>query len=182
VNVVTRSGDDHFHGDLFEFVRNGLFNARNYFAPVVDPLKRNQFGGTVGGPVMIPHLLSGKKTFFFLGYQKTIIRDQVNGQTAFVPTQAELAGNFSATCTTGFNASGICTTPGQQIYDPFSATHAPFLNNMIPTNRYDKAALAVTKDLPSVTGAGQVVYAVPTNQDLGEMHFATPRMVHWSYH
>jgi hypothetical protein len=169
VNVVTRSGTDRSHGDLFEFVRNGVFNARNYFAPVVDPLKRNQFGGTVGGPVIIPHLLSGKKTFFFLGYQKTIIRDQVNGQTAYVPTQAELAGNFSATCTTGFSSSGICTTPGQQIYDPFSATHAPFLNNMIPINRYDPAALAVTKDLPSVTGAGQVVYAVPTNQDLWEM-------------
>lgn len=73
VNIVTKSGGNKYHGDLFEFVRNGMFNARNYFATTVDPLKRNQFGGTVGGPVKIPHLIDGQHTFFFFGYQKTII-------------------------------------------------------------------------------------------------------------
>ena len=57
-----------FHGDLFEFVRNGAMNARDYFAPSVDKLKRNQFGGTVGGPVI------KNKLFGFFGYQKTLIR------------------------------------------------------------------------------------------------------------
>src|SRR2546427_336151 len=73
VNAVTKSGTNEFHGDLFEFVRNDLFNATEYFA-AVDPgtgnkkhstLKRNQYGGTVGGPIV------RNKLFFFGGYQGT---------------------------------------------------------------------------------------------------------------
>src|SRR6266446_8815831 len=62
---VTKSGTNQIHGDLFEFVRNDLFNARNYFATKQSTLKRNQFGGTVGGPVI------KNKLFFFAGYQDT---------------------------------------------------------------------------------------------------------------
>jgi len=68
VNVVTKSGTNDLHGDAFEFVRNGIFNARNFFAPKRDTLKRNQFGGTVGGPIV------KNKLFFFGGYQGTIQR------------------------------------------------------------------------------------------------------------
>jgi hypothetical protein len=76
VNVVTKSGRNQFHGDLFEFLRNGDFNARNYFAATRDTLHRNQFGGTVGGPV-----LRGK-LFFFGGFQTTINRQTPQGSTA----------------------------------------------------------------------------------------------------
>lgn len=70
VNVVTKSGTNELHGDAFEFVRNSIFNARNFFAKGVDPLNRNQFGGTIGGPVMVPHAYDGRnRTFFFFGYQ-----------------------------------------------------------------------------------------------------------------
>jgi hypothetical protein len=65
VNVVTKSGTNRFHGNLFEFVRNGDFNARNAFASAQDTLRRNQFGGTIGGPVR------KEKIFFFAGYQGT---------------------------------------------------------------------------------------------------------------
>src|SRR5260370_34248429 len=65
VNTVTKSGSNDVHGDAFEFVRNGDFNARNYFAPTRDSLKRNQFGGTLGGPI------KKNKVFFFAGYQGT---------------------------------------------------------------------------------------------------------------
>src|SRR5213593_1308836 len=68
VNVVTKSGTNDLHGDAFEFVRNGIFNARNFFAPKRDTLKRNQFGGTVGGPIV------KNKLFFFRGYQGTVQR------------------------------------------------------------------------------------------------------------
>src|SRR5438128_9418027 len=68
VNLVTKSGTNDLHGDLFEFVRNGRFNARNIFALQRDSLKRNQFGGTVGGPLV------KNKLFFFGGYQGTTIR------------------------------------------------------------------------------------------------------------
>ncbi len=73
VNIITKSGTNQYHGDAFEFVRNRAFNAANPFtystainAKVVDPLHRNQFGGTVGGPLEIPHLLHSDKSFGFL--------------------------------------------------------------------------------------------------------------------
>lgn len=59
VNIVTKSGGQGYHGNAFEYLRNGVFNARNYFATSVDPLKRHQFGGTIGGPVKIPYLTKG---------------------------------------------------------------------------------------------------------------------------
>jgi len=80
VNIVTKSGENQFHGDLFEFVRNSVFNAHDFFAAHTDPLKRNQFGGTFGGPVTIPGLYHGKdKTFFFVGYQGTRLRNTALG-------------------------------------------------------------------------------------------------------
>ena len=63
--MVTKSGTNQWHGDAFEFVRNREFNARNYFAATVDPLKRNQFGGTIGGPI------KKDNAFIFFGYQGT---------------------------------------------------------------------------------------------------------------
>jgi hypothetical protein len=70
VNVITKSGTNEFHGSAFEFVRNGIFNARNFFAPRRDTLKRNQFGGVFGGPII------RNKLFFFGGYQGTIQRSE----------------------------------------------------------------------------------------------------------
>src|SRR6476646_3631641 len=76
VNVVTRSGSNDFHGDLFEFNRNAVFNARNFFAAKRDQLKRNQYGGTIGGPLRIPGVMDRRnKDFFFFGYQGTKIRN-----------------------------------------------------------------------------------------------------------
>src|ERR1019366_3054233 len=71
VNAVTKSGTNQYHGDLFEFIRNGDLNARDFFATARDTLKRNQFGGVVGGPVL-PRLRN--KLFFFGGYQRTSLR------------------------------------------------------------------------------------------------------------
>ena len=88
VNAITKSGSNEVHGDAFEYVRNYLFNARNFFAPARDSLKRNQFGGTVGGPV------KKDKIFFFLGYQGTIVRSNPPTSISFVPTAAVLAGDF----------------------------------------------------------------------------------------
>ncbi len=89
VNAVTKSGGNGFHGDAFEFVRNYEFNARNFFAPTRDSLKRNQFGGTFGGPI------KHDKLFFFLGYQGNIIRSNPSQNFSFIPTPAMLQGDFS---------------------------------------------------------------------------------------
>src|SRR4051812_28007380 len=86
VGAVTKSGTNEFHGDAFEFVRNDLFNAHEYFAVGKSSLKRNQFGGVIGGPVLKDRL------FFFAGYQHTTLRSDPRNVQAFIPTQAMLAG------------------------------------------------------------------------------------------
>ena len=166
VNVVTRSGGNIVHGDLFEFVRNPVFNARPYFATARDQIKRNQFGGTIGGPVWIPHVYNGRDhTFFFFGYQAERYRDASTG-SAFVPTDAELNGDFSAL----LNAKDPNNPFGkaEQIIDP--QTGKPFSGNQIPTQRFDSASLAlVNKYLPRATGAGQVRYVKPTSQNIDQI-------------
>src|SRR5882757_5716346 len=89
VNVVTKSGSNALHGDLFEYLRNGDLNARNFFATSRDSLKRNQYGGTVGGKII------RDKLFFFGGYQGTINRSNPPSSSTNIPTNAMLAGNFS---------------------------------------------------------------------------------------
>ena len=95
VNAVTKSGTNEFHGDLFEFLRNGDLNARDYFATSRDTLKRNQYGGVVGGPI------KKDKLFFFGGYQKTTQRSDPAQQSAFVPTPTMLSGDFTAVASAG---------------------------------------------------------------------------------
>ncbi len=80
VNVITKSGTNQFHGNAFEFVRNSVLNARPWHAPLKDQLKRNQFGGTFGGPVI------RDRTFFFGAYQQTIQRNFLTGSPATVPS------------------------------------------------------------------------------------------------
>src|SRR5215471_3013538 len=89
VEAVTRSGSNAFHGDLFEFFRNSALNARDFFAAGSDGLKRNQFGGTLGGRLI------RDKQFFFLGYQGTTVRQNLVNGSAYVPTASELKGDFS---------------------------------------------------------------------------------------
>src|SRR5499427_611871 len=116
VAAVTKSGTNEIHGDLFEFVRNDLFNAAPYFS-AVNPatgkkfpatLKRNQFGGTLGGPIV------KNKLFFFGGYQGTTLRQDAVINDNFIPTPAMLAGDWTAF------ASPACNTGVQRVLrDPF---------------------------------------------------------------
>ncbi|HLJ16860.1 MAG TPA: hypothetical protein VKV15_20360 [Bryobacteraceae bacterium] len=139
VNVVTKSGTNDFHGDLFEFLRNGDLNARNFFAPTQDTLKRNQFGGTVGGPIL------KNKLFFFFTYQGTRTTTAPSGAVSFVPTAAERTGDFSALST--------------QLVDP--VTSAPFPNNQI--SRLSAPALYFLQHIPLPNGPnGQLTYLGPT--------------------
>ena len=87
VNIITKSGTNQYHGDLFEFVRNRAFNAANYFSYVngvktVDPLKRNQFGGTIGGPLRFRTCSQQASPSSFFGYQKTINHEIATSATA----------------------------------------------------------------------------------------------------
>jgi hypothetical protein len=160
VNVVTKSGTNHWHGDAFEFLRNKHLNARNFFSPTVDPLKRNQFGGTLGGP------FRKNSSFIFLGYQGTRIRSHTGGQNAFVPTPANLNGDFSAYLDANSPANPLGTVV--QVVDP--ATGLPYPNNMIPQDQINPVAVNFSKYLPisSASPDGEVVYALPLGQDLDE--------------
>ena len=91
-NTTTESGGNEFHGDLFEFVRNQDTDAMGFFALAIPELKRNQFGGTIGGPLSVPKLYNGKnKTFFFASYEGD---GQVQGLTSNVPVPTQALGLF----------------------------------------------------------------------------------------
>ncbi len=162
VNIITRSGTNNLHGDVFEFVRNAEFNARPFFAKSRDQLKRNQYGGVIGGPIVIPKLYDGKnRTFFFFGYQGTRLRNTSSSSTAVVPTSANLAGDYSALLDP--NSPGNPLKKVVNIIDP--TTNQPFSGNMIPVSRYDPVSLNLVKMLPQASGDGTVFYSKPTAQN-----------------
>ena len=127
VNVVTKSGTNQLHGSAFEFLRNGDLNARNFFAPTHDFLKRNQFGGSAGGPIKKDRL------FFFATYQGTYVRNVSLGNTATVLTDAQRSGNFSAL--------------SRQLVDPISKM--PFPGNIIQPSRIDPISAKILKYIPT---------------------------------
>ena len=142
VNVITKSGTNEFHGDAFEFVRNYIFNARNYFATTRDSLKRNQFGGVVGGPIKQDRL------FFFAGYQATTLRSNPTETTSFVATPAELAGDFTTVLGPGCNSGKQITAKG------------PFVGNKIDPSKFNSVALKLLALIPvSSDPCGKLVYA-----------------------
>ncbi len=186
VNIITKSGGNKYHGDLFEFVRNRAFNAANYFSYVngvktVDPQKRNQFGGTVGGPLQIPGLFKSRHTFFFVGYQKTIIHTaSVSATAATLPTAAQLAGNFNFTTsaipgTSAFNAAcianpALATTQelASQCY-PYTSNGGNSYTAQIPTSSFNAASLALLNYLPAGDASGNVTFIRPSFTALGEI-------------
>jgi hypothetical protein len=161
VSLVTKSGTNEFHGDIFEFVRNGVFNARNAFALERDSLKRNQFGGTLGGPAL------RNKLFFFAGYQGTLTRQDPESTISFVPTAAMFAGDFTAF------ASPACNR-GRQI-----TLAAPFINNRVDPALFSPAAVRLAKMLrTSSDPCGQIVRGNLIRED---RHMAVARMDYqWS--
>jgi Carboxypeptidase regulatory-like domain len=149
VNIVTKSGTNEIHGGGFEFLRNGSLNARNFFAPVHDSLKRNQFGGDVGGPI------KKDKLFYFGTFQGTRIRTAPEGQIAYVPTQAERDGDFSEIST--------------QLVDPLNGQ--PFVGNQIPGTRLSTVAKNLLKGIPLPTGPGGEVNYTGRSGALNENQF-----------
>jgi Carboxypeptidase regulatory-like domain/TonB-dependent Receptor Plug Domain len=160
VNVITRSGTNEFHGNAFDFLRNNVFDARNAFASKRDQLKRNQFGGTVGGPVIKDH------TFFFFGYQGTRSHTTNGSLNSFVPTPANLNGDFSAL----LSATNPANPLGRVVVINDPTTNQPFPNNQIPVGRFDPASLGLVAHLPKAAsgGSGQVFYSKPTIQNYDE--------------
>jgi carboxypeptidase family protein/TonB-dependent receptor-like protein len=138
VNIITRAGTNDFHGSWFHFIRNGAMNARQFFAPVQDSLKRNQFGGAIGGPII------KQKLFFFGTFQGTRLRNTPAGLIRFVPTEEQRRGDFSALLP-------------RQLIDPVSRQPVP--GNIIPANRLNPVSLYFLKSIPLPNGpGGQVTF------------------------
>jgi len=157
VNAVTKSGTNELHGSAFEFLRNQALNAANYFSPIVngaklqDGLKRNQFGATLGGPVVLPKIYNGKdKTFFFASYQSTIIKRTPVSAQRVVATEAEKNGNFS----------GILP---RTIRDP--GTGQPYPGNVIPASQLNAASRTILGFIPSPASGNTIFTAAPNNSN-----------------
>lgn len=150
VNVVTKSGGNQFHGDLFEFVRNYKFNARNFFALQRDSLKRNQFGGTFGGPIIKNKLL------FFGGFQAKIEKSNDATTISYVPTAAMRAGDFTA------YASPACNGGTQKTL----AASSGFVNNQTDPTKLNAQANNFLKYVPvSSDPCGRLQYGIPNNNN-----------------
>jgi hypothetical protein len=154
VNVVTKAGTNLFHGDAFEFARHHRFNATNPFNVVDaatrqrrdDGLKRNQFGGTLGGPIVTDRM------FFFGAYQGTRTAERPSDDVRFVPTAAMLAGDFAQIASAACNTRGNVTLP------------APFEDNRINPALLNPAAVRIAQQLPSTTDpCGRVGVTNPRN-------------------
>ncbi|HWB97639.1 MAG TPA: carboxypeptidase-like regulatory domain-containing protein, partial [Bryobacteraceae bacterium] len=145
VIVTSKGGTNEFHGSAYEFFRNDHLDANNFFNNLAGinkrPLKQNQFGASLGGPVLLPHYYSGKnRTFFFVNYEGARIRSGTTSTTT-VPTAAMRQGDFSGTAL--------------MIKDPLTGN--PFPNNRIPDTRISPIALNVMRaalyPLPNVSGS-----------------------------
>src|SRR5208283_1771052 len=189
---VTKSGTNQFHGDAFEFIRNDYIDANSFYTTngIHDRLHQNQFGGTIGGPVWIPKVYHGKnKFFFFAAYQGFRYDDVASTSNAFVPTAANLAGNFQAEAgnpTPGSSTLGpptvisppnpLCanSTKTTQLLDPMTGVALP--NNIYPTGSSPTLTLnatsqALMKYLPKIAPlsdgsdvCGHVQYAIPSEK------------------
>jgi hypothetical protein len=155
-NLSTKSGTNFLHGEAYEYLRNRIFNANDFFLNATgkprQPWVQNQFGAEAGGPLYFPHYNGRNRTFWFVSWEGFRLR---TGQpfTATVPTAVERSGDFSAinlpivdACAGDVNAQGAC--PGS------NAAPLPFSGNILPPNRINPTSKALLDlwPLPNSTG------------------------------
>jgi hypothetical protein len=146
INVSTKGGTNDYHGTIFEFLRNDKLDARNFFALSNPPLRRNQFGGSVGGPIV------HNKLFFFLNYDGTQLREPTTRNTT-VPLAALRNGDLSVLSKT--------------VIDPI--TQSPFPGNVIPSNRIDPTSAFFLNYIPAPnTANGTYIWNASTAQQVNQ--------------
>src|ERR1700730_9411677 len=166
VDVVTKSGTNNYHGSVFEFVRNNDFDARNFFNAVGTPqpeYHQNQFGGSMGGPVI------HNKLFFFADYEGFRKLQGTTTSVNTVPTAGERTGNFSEIPQAIYDPATLVAAPGTAS----GFTRMPFAGNIIPSNRFDPitSRLIQAYPLPSTSGLTNNQFTNPVlgqNNDTGD--------------
>jgi hypothetical protein len=152
INVSTKSGTNDFHGVAFEFLRNAKLDAKNYFDRPGDPIppfKRNQFGGTFSGPVLIPKLYNGKDKLFFMFNYEGLRERKALTQSGTLPPAAYRAGDLSS------------LLPGTQIRDPIA--RQPIPGNIFPQSQIHPTSRKVLSDFyPLPTGRERELSVWPT--------------------
>src|ERR1700739_3070091 len=194
-NLSTKTGTSSIHGEAYEYLRNKLFNANDFFLNAVNrprpPWVQNQFGANAGGPLNIPRFGGRNKTFWFASGEGFRLRTS-EPFTATVPDSQERMGIFSEICKSGF-AAGICNDRGMnasgkpvvidQIYDPCggivntlgacpgrNATPTSFLNTLIPANRINATSAKLLDLWPAPTNLGATTNNFTTAAATGGDH------------
>ena len=168
-NATVKSGTNRFHGGIFEFIRNDKLDARNYFALTRQILKRNQFGGDLGGPVWVPHVYNGHdKTFFFVNFEGQRLRQGLIFND-IVASNAQRSGNFGSkviydpTRTFAITAANIAQCPANPATPTPSVggtCRVQFANNTIPAGSLSPQALAIQQYFPAPNnGSGTASFA-----------------------
>lgn len=137
VNVTIKSGTNDFRGAAWEFLRNEVLDAKNFFDVERQPFRQNQFGGILGGPIV------KNKTFFFGNYEGLRVRKAIT-ITSALPSDALRMGDFT----------GLPTIFDPLTFDPNTNTSQPFPNNQIPANRISSVSLALLDLIPPATSPG----------------------------
>jgi hypothetical protein len=184
VLLTTKSGGDVFHGSAFEFFRNTGLDAKNYFSPDRAKFDRNQFGGTVGGPI------KQQKAFFFVDYQGTRTNEGVETGLISVPSSQDRAGNLSdrtndLTGTVSGNylaaqlsqALGYTVSPGESYYTPgcTSSTQCVLPNATIPQSAWSAPAKSLLQYIPQANQGSNLFSSSAENEtvrdDKGSLRF-----------
>jgi hypothetical protein len=189
INMVTRSGTNSFHGEAYDFIRNTITDANNWFNDQagipIPPVHRNDFGGTIGGPII------KNKTFFFFDWDGTL-ESSMGTYQAGVPSAAMRTGDFGEICTSqggSFDSTGMCMEGGSpliagQLYDPYSGVYnsadaGPVRSTFIPNNRIDLYTSPGNPNLPAnlqpPPGPGNLIDPV-AKKVMGLFPLPTPNM------
>ena len=146
VNLITKSGANKLNGTAFDFMRHFRFNEKSYFALEKDSLERQQFGGTLGGP------LRQNRAFYFVAYQGKVEKTKPTTTLRFVPTAAMRAGDFTAF------ASPACNS-GRQ-----TTLRAPFVDNRVSPAAFSPAAMNLLDYVPvSTDPCGSYQFGIPND-------------------
>jgi hypothetical protein len=162
IEVVTKSGTNAFHGDVFEFLRNTDLDARNYFSPTRGAFDQNQFGGTIGGPIR------KNKVFFFADYQGTRLTQGIDTGEIPVPSLAERAGDFGGFSGQVGGLSNLLSKELGYTVSPSQPLDAVFPGGVIPQRLWSAPATNLLKYIPAPNNANSTFSTSSYNQTLND--------------